>query len=138
MLDLNITVLFQMINFFVALYVLNILLIRPVRAVLRERKAKMEELSGEAAAFEHEAKERLDAYEAALAFARQEAVAAREQARAEGLTEQQRMVRDATQNAQTLLAEAQAGIRTEADAALAALRKRVKSLADTVAARVAG
>ena len=37
MLDLNITLLFQLVNFFIALYVLNLLLIRPIRAIMNAR-----------------------------------------------------------------------------------------------------
>ena len=41
MLDLNITLVFQLVNFFIALYVLNLLLIRPIREIIRKRKAVM-------------------------------------------------------------------------------------------------
>lgn len=136
MLDLDITLLLQMINFFIALYVLNILLISPLRAILRERKAKMDGLSGEAAAFEREAAERLSAYEAELTRARQEAGLMRERARAEGLTEQRETTQKAARSAQAILAEAQTRIRAEADAALAHLRTQTHMLADKLAANV--
>ena len=38
MLDLNITLVFQLVNFFIALYVLNLLLIRPIREIIRKNK----------------------------------------------------------------------------------------------------
>ena len=133
MLDLNITMLFQLVNFFIALYVLNILLIRPIRSILLERKAKMDDLAGEAGAFDREAAERLAAYQAELARARQDANAAREQARGAALAEQQDILAAA---GKAHLAQAQAAIRAEADAALASLRAQVKGLADKLAARV--
>ena len=34
MLDLNITLVFQLVNFFIAIFVLNILLIRPIREII--------------------------------------------------------------------------------------------------------
>ncbi|MDE7064140.1 MAG: ATP synthase F0 subunit B [Desulfovibrionaceae bacterium] len=136
MLDLNITMLFQLVNFFIALYVLNILLIRPIRSILLERKAKMDDLAGEAGAFDREAAERLAAYQAELARARQDANAAREQARGAALAEQQDILAAAGKDAQAHLAQAQAAIRAEADAALASLRAQVKGLADKLAARV--
>ena len=136
MLDLNITMLFQLVNFFIALYVLNILLIRPIRSILLERKAKMDDLAGEAEAFDREAAERLSAYQAALTRARQEANATREEARVAALVEQQEIVGTAGKDAQAHLAQAQAAIRAEADAALKSLRAQVKGLADKLAARV--
>lgn len=48
MLDLNITMLFQLANFLITLFVLNLLLIRPIRKIIRDRKALMDNLSGEA------------------------------------------------------------------------------------------
>ena len=138
MLDINITILFQMVNFFIALFVLNYLLIRPIRAILQERKEKMEDMSGEAGAFEREADERLASYRAALAQARHDAGLTREEGRAAGLAEQQQIVGAASHKAQSYLAEAQASIKAEADATLAELQKQVKVLAGKLATRVMG
>ena len=41
MLDLNVTLLFQLANFFIAIYVLNILLIRPIREIIKKRNGVM-------------------------------------------------------------------------------------------------
>lgn len=136
MLDLNITILFQLVNFLIAVFVLNILLVRPIRAILQERKKTMDDMQGEADAFTREAHERMSTYQAALTNARHEATQARETARAAGLAEQQSIVTDAAQKAQTHLAEAQDAIRTEAATALASLQKQVKALAGKVATQV--
>ncbi len=136
MLDLNITMLIQMVNFFIALYVLNVLLIRPVRAILQERRQKMDGLVGEAEAFDREAAQRIAAYQAELAAARQEGIAARETARNEGVAKQQEIVGEAGKKAQAELATAREGLRAEADAALNELRKQVDTLSGKLAARV--
>lgn len=136
MLDLNITILFQLVNFLIAVYVLNILLVRPIRAILQERKNTMDNLQGEADAFSREASERMAAYQAALTSARQEATQNREAARAAGLTEQQSIVAAAGQKAQAHIASAQENIKKEAAEALAALKKQVKVLAGKVATQV--
>ncbi len=138
MLDLNITVLIQMVNFFIALYVLNALLIKPIRAILQERRAKMDDLSGTADAFLREAKERLDDYEAKLAKARQEGAVLRENARVEGATKQQEIVADAGRLAQAELAKANEKFKAEATATLSELKKEVSGLADKLATRVMG
>lgn len=138
MLDLNITMLIQMVNFFIALFVLNHLLIRPIRAILQERRERMEDISGEAGAFERDAAEKLASYQEALTHARQEAGLTREQGRAAGITEQHHIVGSASQKAQGYLAEAQVSIKAEADATLADLRKQVKGLAGKLATRVMG
>ncbi len=136
MLDLNITTLIQMVNFFIALYVLNILLIRPVRGILQERREKMDGLSKEAGGFEHEAQNRIEAYQAELARARQEGVAMRDAARSEGAAKQQEIVGEAGRKAQAELAAAQSALRAEAEKTLAELQKQVKDLAGKLATRV--
>lgn len=138
MLDLNITMLIQMVNFFIALFVLNYLLIRPIRAILQERREKMEDIGGEAGAFERDAAEKLASYQEALIHARQEAGLTREQGRTDGTAEQHQIMGVASQKAQAYLAEAQASIKAEANATLDELRKQVKSLAGKVATRVMG
>ena len=50
MLDLNITLVFQLVNFFIAIFVLNILLIRPIREIIKKRNGVMDNLAGEATA----------------------------------------------------------------------------------------
>ncbi|MDD6181387.1 MAG: ATP synthase F0 subunit B [Desulfovibrionaceae bacterium] len=136
MLDLNITLLFQLVNFFIALYVLNLLLIRPIRAIMRERKAKMDGMAGEADGFEAEASSRLKNYQAQLAQARQEAGQNRDAGNEAGAAEQQIIVGAAQKQAQQILAEAQAAVRAEADATLTALRGKVQDLAGKVATKI--
>ena len=63
MLDLNITLVFQLVNFFIALYVLNLLLIRPIREIIRKRKAVMDDMSGESESYEYQAEQRLSDYD---------------------------------------------------------------------------
>ncbi len=136
MLDLNITMLIQMVNFFIALYVLNFMLIKPIRGILEERRQKMDGLTGDAEAFEREAKERIESYQAELSRARQEGTALRDAARNEGMAEQHGIVSKAGQTAQEELAAAKAAIRAEADATTAELKKQVDAFAQKIATRV--
>ena len=88
MLDLNITLVFQLVNFFIALYVLNLLLIRPIREIIRKRKAVMDDMSGESESYEYQAEQRLSDYDNQLTRARQDAGQNREKAREAGAAEQ--------------------------------------------------
>lgn len=136
MLDLNITMLFQLANFLITLFVLNLLLIRPVRKIIRERKAMMASLSDDAESFESKAKGRLDNYEAALTKARQDATATREDGRVAGQKKQQVLIEEAQKQAQGILGETRARLNTEAEASLAALRSQVGKFSQQLAARV--
>ena len=136
MLDLNITMLFQLANFLITLFVLNLLLIRPIRKIIRDRKALMDNLSGEAEAFETKAKDRLENYEAELTKARQDATAARESGRLAGQKEQQALVEAAQKEAQGILGEARKKLNAEAESSLAELRSQIGKLSQQLATRV--
>ena len=138
MLDLNITLLFQLANFFIALIVLNILLIRPVRDIIKKRNGIMDDMAAAADAFNAEATEKLDAYEAELARARQEAGLTREEGRQSGLSEQQNIVGEAQQSARQLLAENRSALRGQAEAALNELRDGISDFSAKLGNRLLG
>jgi len=136
MLDLNITMLFQLVNFLVAIIVLNILLIRPIREIIKKRNSVMDGLSGEADDFESQAAKRLDNYESELARARQEAGQARSAGREAGQAEQLTIVGDAQAKAREILDDTRRKLREEADATLAQLRGQVGTLSDKLAVKL--
>ncbi|MBO4300168.1 MAG: ATP synthase F0 subunit B [Desulfovibrio sp.] len=136
MLDLNITMLFQLANFFIALFVLNLLLIRPVRDIIKKRKGIMDGMSDEAGSFEHQAAERLSNYEAELARARQDAMVTREQTRTAGQKEQQKIVAEAQQKARNILAEARKVLQAQAAEALDSLRKQSQAMTGSLVNRL--
>ncbi len=138
MLDLNITMLFQLANFFLALILLNVLLIRPIRNIIRQRKSVMDGMGSEAASFEEQAARRLADYEAQLQGARQEAGRNRAEAREAGAAEQAALVGAAQKEAQAIMTQARETLRAEADATLKELRGRIDEFADKAAARVLG
>lgn len=136
MLDLNITLLFQLVNFLVTIVVLNYLLIKPVRKIIADRKAMMAELGSEAEGFEEKAQSSLADYEAQLVKARQDAAANREAGRNAGLKEQQAVLDEAQQQAQGILGTARAQLNAEAESSLRELRGKIEGFSQQLAARV--
>lgn len=136
MLDLNITLVFQLVNFFIAIFVLNILLIRPIREIIKKRNGVMDDLAGEADSFESQAAERLANYEAELARARQDAGLTREEGRNAGLAEQQGIVGTAQKSARDILADTRRSLRGQAEATLSELRNQVSDFSARLADRL--
>ena len=136
MLDLNITLVFQLVNFFIAIFVLNILLIRPIREIIKKRNGVMDNLAGEADSFESQAAERLANYEAELARARQDAGLTREEGRNACLTEQQGIVGTAQKSARDILADTRRSLRGQAEATLSELRNQVSDFSARLADRL--
>ncbi len=138
MLDLNITLVFQLVNFFIAIFFLNWLLIRPIRQIIQKRNGIMDGLAGEADKFQAEAEARLAAYEAELAKARQEAGHNREEGKNAGLEELHKIVGGAQQSARKLLEENRAVIQGEAEAALSALRDGIDGFSTRIGQKLVG
>ncbi|MBQ7585124.1 MAG: ATP synthase F0 subunit B [Desulfovibrionaceae bacterium] len=136
MLDLNITLLFQLANFLIALYLINILLIRPVRQTLKKRQDIVDGMTGEAEDFETKAQKSLADYDAALQKARQDAGIARTKGREEGLAEQQSLVGKAQQEARQILNQARDSMQKEAETTLATLRAETGKLSQLLADRI--
>ncbi|MBR4741539.1 MAG: ATP synthase F0 subunit B [Desulfovibrio sp.] len=136
MLDLNITLLFQLVNFFIALFLLNVLLIKPIRAVLKKRAQIVTDMTGEAEGFESKAEQSLSDYEKALQKARQDAGIARQQGREDGVAEQQAMITSAQNQAHSILDDARRALQKEADATLATLRAQTETLSKMLADRL--
>ncbi len=136
MLELNVTLLFQLGNFFIALFLLNILLIRPIRDILKKRQAMVDGLESEAGTFESRAEQKLADYDAALKTARQDAALARQTGRTEGMSEQQKILSAAQNEARAILDQARVTLQKEADATLATLRGQVGTLSKQIADRL--
>ncbi len=136
MLDLNITMAFQLVNFLIAIYVLNILLIRPIRDIIKKRNGIMDGMAEEAESFEYQAAERLTGYEAELARARQDAGLTREKGRAAGLEQQQVLVGEAQKSARDIIAATHESLRAQAASTLDDLRKQVSDFSSRLAAKL--
>lgn len=138
MLDLNITLVFQFVNFIIALFVLNWLLIKPVREMIRKRNVLMDDMASEADNFHAEAQKRLDAYEASLAEARKQAGETRESGKNEGLAELQAIVGNAQQSAKDLLEENRKALHGEAEKALTELRNGIDGFSARLGEKLLG
>ena len=138
MLDLNITLVFQLINFFIALFFLNWLLIKPIREIIKKRNGIMDDMASEADNFVNEARERLANYEAELAKARQEAGQTRGAGRNAGLEELAAIVGNAQQSAKQLLEENRKNIQGQAEIALSQLRDGIDDFSTRLGDKLMG
>ena len=138
MIDLDITLWFQLANFLITLVVLNYLLIAPIRKIIRERKEMVAGLAGDIDAFAADGQKLLDNYEAELAKARAAANLQRKQAKADAEAESRVLLDAANADAQNRLRETQAAVRADADAAHKTLQAEMKGFADAALAKILG
>lgn len=136
MIDLDTSFFIQFINFTITLVVLNLLLIRPVREIIRKRAEKMSGLLSGAEAFTAQAEEKLAGYQKSLDEARAAGADSRNALRDAGLAQEKQILETAGAEAAATMTEAKGRAVSEAKAAGEALRAQVGSLAQKVADKI--
>ena len=136
MIDLDSSIYIQFINFVITLVVLNFILIRPVREIIRKRAEKMSGLLAGAEDFTARAEEKLAGYQKSLDEARAAGTEARNALREQGVSKEKEIMEAAGTEAATTLAEAKDRAAKEASAARDGLKAQVGSLAQKVADKI--
>lgn len=136
MIELNITVWIQLVNFLITLVVLNYLLISPIRKIIRKRRENSEVLLGEIEKFTSESQQLVDEYESEIRKAREAAIIYRKDGKVMGEYERSRIFDAANRDAQSQVRMTQAAVRVESDKALRSLQGRMREFTDAVMAKL--
>ena len=113
------TLIIQIINFLLILWILNRILYRPIRNILRQRKEKIDGLELSIQTFNDDAEEKDNAFAAGI-----------KEARTKGLNEKQAMLQDAAEEENKIIAK----VNEKAQAELADIRQKISQEAQTVKA----
>ncbi len=136
MIDLDWTFFAQLVNFLIILTVLNLILFRPIRGIIKKRAEVMSEKLGSIEAFTAQAESKLENYKASLTGARVEAQQLRVSLKAEGTEAEAAVLSKAGTEAAEKVAAARKEIDGQKQAALKALRNEVAGYAKNVADKV--
>lgn len=138
MISIDVTLLFQMLNFLITLFILNVLIIRPIRDVLARRRAHNAALAGDADSMKDIAARKLESYEARLVRARAQMASAREEAKKAGERDAQKHLDDIGAEARTIRRDATERMREESAAARRELEGKVAAYAESAIGKVLG
>lgn len=136
--ELDITFFIQMGLFLFLVYILNVLLYKPVLKVMEERSKKLADLGSDAVSAEKQVEEKLAEYKAKLDAAREEGTAERGKLKKEGLDKEAGILEEAHKSAQDSINEARERITKEKDTALESLRGMVDEMGRTISDKVVG
>lgn len=128
----------QIVNFVFLIVVLNIVLFKPIRKILRQRKEKVSNLEGNIETFDRDAGEKDESYLTGI-----------KAARSKGYLEKEALLQSASEEEKTILAKINAkarddlnAVRTKisADAAevSAALQKEIGTFAEEIGQKILG
>ena len=138
MVDINYSLLIQLVNFIVLLVALNFILFRPLRAVMLERQQTIGGALADAKTAQDRAQSILEQYNTSLAEAKQKSSAVYNALYQQGLDAQRDMISAERAKAGELLDKARAEIVSSSEAARGDLRKEAEKLAQDISSKLLG
>lgn len=138
MININATLLVQLVNFLLLMYLLNRILFRPMLRVLEERRERTEGRRKKAAQLDSESQAIWDDYQKRIQAAKADADRTRTQLIRQGEAERERLLAAATAQSDKAVAQVRARLRGEAEEARRSLRAQAAQLAESVAQRILG
>ena len=125
MINIDITLLIQLVNFLISLAIINYLIIRPIRGVIARRRTDNDELRGRAQNLADEAGLKMEGYTARIAQARAEVASLRDQIKAAAQQSAQARLNAAGEDARVILHVAAERVQQEGEEAQRELDGRV-------------
>lgn len=138
MIDINITLLWQLANFLVLLIVLNFILFKPIRQVMLEREQGISSALGDAKAAQERMQSILERYNASLAEAKQKSATTYNTVYQQGLDAQRDMISAERDKAIELLDKARKEIAAASAAARADLKQEAERLSQDITSKLLG
>ncbi len=129
MIDLDITFFIQLVNFLIIWMVLNLILYRPIRGIIKKRSEYMMGQVGSIEKFNAQAVTKVKDYEAALDAARKVGLDERNRLKVEAQTRESEIVGDAGREAASKISAARAEIESQVKKAMQSLQSEVDRMA---------
>jgi F-type H+-transporting ATPase subunit b len=138
MIDINSSLIIQLVNFLVLLIVLNFILFKPIRQIMMEREQGISSALGDAKNAQERMQKLLDDYNVSLAEAKQKAAATYNTIYQRGIDAQRDMISAERTKAGQELDKARAEIVSASTAARADLRKEAERLSQDITSKLLG
>ena len=138
MIDINSSLIIQLVNFLVLLIVLNFILFKPIRQIMMEREQGISSALGDAKNAQERMQKLLDDYNVSLAEAKQKATTTYSTIYQRGIDVQRDMISAERTKAGEALDKARAEIASASAAARADLRKEAEHLSQDITSKLLG
>lgn len=138
MIEININLVFTIINLIVLYLLMKRFLFGPITNIMEQRKALIDQQFASARDTEQKALELKTQYEESLKTAKEESFRIMDQAKGEAKTQAERIMQDASGQADEIIAKARENIRLEQEASMKQMEGKVAELAMAAAAKIMG
>jgi F-type H+-transporting ATPase subunit b len=138
MINVNGSLFIQIINFLFLIWILNIVLYRPIRNILRQRQEKVQGLQQNIETFTSDVTEKQNTYAAGLKEARTKGMGAKDALVQAAEEEEKKLIDQINQSAQAELASVRERLAQNEAAVRDALMKEVDVFAGQIGAKILG
>lgn len=138
MIDLDYSFFIQLVNFIITLVILNLLLIDPIRKIIKKRQELMAEKLGRIEQFNGQADAKVKDYQAALDVARKQGIEVRKVKKDEGTAGEHKILSAAGEEAAATMKAARAEVASQATSARQKLVGEVEKYAQLATAKILG
>ena len=138
MVEINLTIVIQVLQFLIVVFVLNRLLFRPINRVMVERQAKISAWEEKTQSLQETARLKLESYENQLRDEKAQAQEGQEQLTNELQQQEEENLRAVSEEASRLVASTQEAIEEETERLRAELRQQAAELSQMLAEKVLG
>lgn len=138
MIELDWTLFVQILNFLVLVFLLNMVLFRPIRKILRDRQARLAMFEEDISGLANNRQGILGEVEEQLTTARREGLSLREKLRLEGSQAESSLLEQVKQEVDAEWTKVEAKIKEDVAKAREALKAQVQEFATALATKILG
>ncbi|MDL1970867.1 MAG: ATP synthase F0 subunit B [Candidatus Desulfofervidaceae bacterium] len=132
------SLLFQVVNFVLLIFIMNALLYRPIREAIKKRAERFKQDEDEISRLKTEAEEKLRSFQEAIEEAKKIGLEKREALRQEGQGEEKQLLEQVYKEVEEQLAKVKAEIAKDIEAAREKLKGQAKAFSVEIAEKILG
>ena len=136
--DIDMSLVFQVINFLVLMFVLNQVLYKPIRGILKQRAEKIAQLNGEISSSLEGVDGQAKALASEQASARNQGAQLREEIKSDGRTQERELIGAATKEMEATVARVREQIAAEIGGVRQELKAQVQTFGRELAQKLLG
>jgi len=138
MLNINITLFIQIANFLILLFILNLILYRPIRNIIKNRQQAVDDFSDKIEELNGGVQQALDKFQKEIQEARKKGRQRVQSMKEEGFDEEKSMLEDARKEAESLIESVRKRVEKEIGQAREQLRGQIKVFSLQLAEKILG
>ena len=138
MISIDFTLLIQMVNFVILMFILNLLLYKPVLGIIDKRKKNLQDIEEEIKRLNQSVDERMAAYEEKLRLAKVQALEKKQEIMAEGAEQAKSFIEAAKGDIPGMMEKFHADMNREVDEARRILTNQSRKISIEIAEKLLG